>query len=208
MAASAVPPARLPPATCAEVREVLLAELIAAGHRARAAGCSPESLFEVLDRRLSSAAEDGQVCRCEPDAVGGQTGRRKLAAEAGRCEPDPVGDFWPSRCAPPRSVVDSGLVGRREPDFVREVCPHRCGPPCPAGDGGQLCRCEPDLVGGARPRRSAPPRSVAAGGPAVRREPDFVGDARPAPPCCSTVEDRQDLPHDPGHSRLVGEGRG
>ena len=60
MAGSAVPPARLPHATRTAVRALLLAELVSAGTRARAAGCPPEVLFEVLDARLGPAAEDGE----------------------------------------------------------------------------------------------------------------------------------------------------
>jgi hypothetical protein len=40
------------------VREVLMAELVSAGTRARVAGCPPEVLSDVLDARLRSAAED------------------------------------------------------------------------------------------------------------------------------------------------------
>lgn len=60
MAGSAVPPMRLPDATRVAVRAVLLAELVSAGTRARAAGCPPEVLFDVLDARLRSAAEEGR----------------------------------------------------------------------------------------------------------------------------------------------------
>jgi hypothetical protein len=48
---------RLPDATRSALRELLLAELAGAGTRARDAGCPPEVLAEVLDVRLSSAAE-------------------------------------------------------------------------------------------------------------------------------------------------------
>jgi len=58
VAASAVPPTRLAARTRAAVRAVLLAELSSAGSRARAAGCPPETLFEVLDARLCAAAEE------------------------------------------------------------------------------------------------------------------------------------------------------
>jgi hypothetical protein len=57
VAGSAVPPTRLPHTTRVAVREVLLAELVSAGTRARAAGCAPDVLFDVLDARLRSAAE-------------------------------------------------------------------------------------------------------------------------------------------------------
>ncbi|MEU0788724.1 hypothetical protein ABZ342_01580 [Amycolatopsis sp. NPDC005961] len=58
MAASAVPPTRLPQATRVAIREVLLAELLSARTRARAAGCPPEVLFDALDARLRSAATE------------------------------------------------------------------------------------------------------------------------------------------------------
>ncbi|MEU8632238.1 hypothetical protein AB0C38_08730 [Amycolatopsis sp. NPDC048633] len=64
MAGSAVPPTRLPQATRADVRAVLLAELVSVETRAGAAGCPPEVLFDVLDARLRSAAAGG------PDPVG------------------------------------------------------------------------------------------------------------------------------------------
>jgi hypothetical protein len=58
MTGSVVPPTRLPAAARAEVRALLLAELTAAGSRARAAGCPPNVLFDVLDARMCAAAED------------------------------------------------------------------------------------------------------------------------------------------------------
>ncbi|MEV7046201.1 hypothetical protein [Amycolatopsis sp. NPDC051061] len=76
MAASAVPPRRLPHATRGAVRAVLLAELVSAGTRARAMGCPPEALFDVLDARLRSAAEGG--CR----GVAPGAGRDVLDAES------------------------------------------------------------------------------------------------------------------------------
>ncbi|MDX3195707.1 hypothetical protein PV458_45530 [Streptomyces sp. MN03-5084-2B] len=52
------PSSRLPEATRAAVRALLLAELTAAGRRARAAGCSPEALTAVFEARRRSV-EDG-----------------------------------------------------------------------------------------------------------------------------------------------------
>jgi len=52
------PCTRLPHATRAAVRALLLAELTAAGHRARAAGCTPEVLTAVFEARRRSI-EDG-----------------------------------------------------------------------------------------------------------------------------------------------------
>ncbi|WP_167455318.1 hypothetical protein [Amycolatopsis kentuckyensis] len=52
------PCSRLPEATRAAVRALLLAELTAAGHRARAAGCTPEALTAVFEARRRSI-EDG-----------------------------------------------------------------------------------------------------------------------------------------------------
>lgn len=60
VAGSAVPPMRIPHPTRAAVRAVLLAELASAGRRARAAGCPPEVLVDILEARLQSAAEDGE----------------------------------------------------------------------------------------------------------------------------------------------------
>jgi hypothetical protein len=51
---------RIPHPTRAAVRAVLLAELASAGRRARAAGCPPEVLVDILEARLQSAAEDGE----------------------------------------------------------------------------------------------------------------------------------------------------
>lgn len=82
VAASAVPPMRLPHATRAAVRAVLLAELLSAGTRARAAGCPPDVLFDVLDVRLRSAVEESRDGRHVVDArlrsavEDGQDGRR------------------------------------------------------------------------------------------------------------------------------------
>ncbi|MGW4526632.1 hypothetical protein [Amycolatopsis sp. NPDC004378] len=70
MAGSAVPPVRLPRATRAAVRAVLLAELTSAGMRARAAGCPPDVLFDVLGARLGLAAEDGQDGGHDPGQPG------------------------------------------------------------------------------------------------------------------------------------------
>jgi hypothetical protein len=55
----AAPRTRLPHATRAAVRALLLAELVAAGTRARAAGCPPEVLAAIFDARRKSAAGDG-----------------------------------------------------------------------------------------------------------------------------------------------------
>ncbi|WP_410613416.1 hypothetical protein [Amycolatopsis sp. lyj-109] len=52
------PCSRLPEATRAAVRAALLAELTAAGRRARAAGCAPEVLTAVFEARRRSL-EDG-----------------------------------------------------------------------------------------------------------------------------------------------------
>ena len=48
------PFSRLPETTRAAVRALLLAELTAAGRRARAAGCSPEVLTAVFEARRRS----------------------------------------------------------------------------------------------------------------------------------------------------------
>ena len=75
MAASAVPPARLPHPTRTALREVLLAELTSARTRARAAGCPPERLFAVLATRLAAAAEDSPaLAPAGPDLVGEVSG--------------------------------------------------------------------------------------------------------------------------------------
>ncbi|WIY01858.1 hypothetical protein QRX60_48970 [Amycolatopsis mongoliensis] len=73
MAGSAVPPVRLPHTTRAAVRAVLLAELASAGTRARAAGCPPEVLFDILDARLHSAADDGDG-GCRGAGLAGEAG--------------------------------------------------------------------------------------------------------------------------------------
>ncbi|MEV6447792.1 hypothetical protein [Amycolatopsis sp. NPDC051716] len=52
------PCSRLPEATRAAVRALLLAELTAAGRRATAAGCAPEVLTAVFEARRRSV-EDG-----------------------------------------------------------------------------------------------------------------------------------------------------
>ncbi|WP_206790519.1 hypothetical protein [Amycolatopsis sp. MtRt-6] len=49
---------RLPEATRAAVRALLLAELTAAGRRARAAGCPPDVLTALFEAR-SRSLEDG-----------------------------------------------------------------------------------------------------------------------------------------------------
>ncbi|WP_103348090.1 hypothetical protein [Amycolatopsis sp. CA-128772] len=59
MTEAAAPPARLPEPARAAVREVLLAELTAAAARARAAGCSPETLAAVFEGRRRRVGEDG-----------------------------------------------------------------------------------------------------------------------------------------------------
>ena len=56
MTEPAAPRTRLPHATRTAVRALLLAELAAAGRRARAAGCPPEVLAAVFDARRKSAA--------------------------------------------------------------------------------------------------------------------------------------------------------
>jgi hypothetical protein len=48
---------RLPDATRAAMREVLLAELTAAGARARMAGCPPEVLAAVFDARRRAVVD-------------------------------------------------------------------------------------------------------------------------------------------------------
>ncbi|WP_329044592.1 hypothetical protein OG738_25370 [Amycolatopsis sp. NBC_01488] len=70
---------RLPHATRAAVRAVLLAELVSAEIRTRAAGCSPEALFDVLSVRLRTVAEDG-----EPAGDAGLLARPRSAAEDGQ----------------------------------------------------------------------------------------------------------------------------
>ncbi|MEU5260577.1 hypothetical protein [Amycolatopsis sp. NPDC021455] len=57
---AAAPRTRLPPATRTAVHAFLLAELVAAGKRARAAGCPPEVLAALFDARRRSAAVDGR----------------------------------------------------------------------------------------------------------------------------------------------------
>ncbi|MEU0532028.1 hypothetical protein [Amycolatopsis tolypomycina] len=58
MTDAAAPLSTLPEATRAAVRALLLAELTAAGRRARAAGCPPDVLTSVFDAR-SRSLEDG-----------------------------------------------------------------------------------------------------------------------------------------------------
>lgn len=50
---------RLPEATRASVRALLLAELTAAAERARAAGCPPEALTALSEARSRSLQADG-----------------------------------------------------------------------------------------------------------------------------------------------------
>jgi hypothetical protein len=57
---------RLADATRSSLRELLVAELAAAGARARAAGCPPEVLTEVLGARVRSAADEARA----PDSRG------------------------------------------------------------------------------------------------------------------------------------------
>ncbi|MEV6872038.1 hypothetical protein [Amycolatopsis sp. NPDC051128] len=61
MTESSAPLTRLPDAARTAVRALLLAELAAAGRRARAAGCPPEVLAELFDARRRLAAESGRV---------------------------------------------------------------------------------------------------------------------------------------------------
>ncbi|WP_328646972.1 hypothetical protein OHS58_02225 [Amycolatopsis sp. NBC_00348] len=51
---------RLADATRSSLRELLIAELAAAGTRARDAGCPPEVLAELLDARSGSLTEDSR----------------------------------------------------------------------------------------------------------------------------------------------------
>ncbi|WP_326959705.1 hypothetical protein [Amycolatopsis sp. NBC_01286] len=51
---------RLADATRSSLRELLIAELAAAGTRARDAGCPPEVLAELLDVRSGSLTEDSR----------------------------------------------------------------------------------------------------------------------------------------------------
>ncbi|MGW5719403.1 hypothetical protein ACWEVP_24755 [Amycolatopsis sp. NPDC003865] len=105
MAGSAVPPTRLAERTRAAVRAVLLAELRSAGTRARAAGCPPETLFEVLDARLGSAAEE-------------------VAAESGRRRPGSAGDWPAPACsAPEEAAAESGR--RRRNSAAGRIAPAR-----------------------------------------------------------------------------------
>ncbi|MFJ9786004.1 hypothetical protein ACIRSS_40980 [Amycolatopsis sp. NPDC101161] len=99
MAGSAVPPTRLAERTRAAVREVLLAELRSASIRVLAAGCSRERLFEVLDARLSSLA----------DEVGGRPAHRRSAAEAACEQPDSAAADG-GRFASPRSAGEPGCA--------------------------------------------------------------------------------------------------
>ncbi|WP_155545921.1 hypothetical protein [Amycolatopsis camponoti] len=104
MAASAVPPTRLPQATRVAIREVLLAELLSARTRARAAGCPPEILFDALDARLRSAATEDRGVSC--------AGSRSALAEEDRGLPgarlcSAAEDLQDSRHDP----LEPGLVG-------------------------------------------------------------------------------------------------
>ncbi|MFJ1765448.1 hypothetical protein ACIOD2_34340 [Amycolatopsis sp. NPDC088138] len=58
---------RLADATRSSLRDLLVAELAAAGARARDAGCPPEILAEILGTRLNSAADAAQA----PDPLDG-----------------------------------------------------------------------------------------------------------------------------------------
>lgn len=112
MAASAVPPTRLPQPTRTAVREVLLAELVSARTRARAAGCPPEVLFDVLDTRLRSAAAEeshggrpGLDPRSCPAAHEVSAAEPRPAGDDGR-KPGVAGDAGRSvRCVPPRPAA-------------------------------------------------------------------------------------------------------
>ncbi len=114
MAAAAVPPTRLPHATRVAVREVLLAELLSAGTRARAMGCPPETLFDILNARLRSAAEGGGRGLAAGDGWSGRnlsdTESRPLAEDS--C-PGDAGR--PGRCARPRSAAEDGQDRRHDP---------------------------------------------------------------------------------------------
>jgi hypothetical protein len=55
---SAAPLRKLPAGTRTAVRALLLAELVAAGRRAQAAGCPSEVLAELFETRRCSAADD------------------------------------------------------------------------------------------------------------------------------------------------------
>ncbi|MGK3202903.1 hypothetical protein [Amycolatopsis sp. MEPSY49] len=125
MAASAVPPTRLADRTRAAVREVLLAELSLAGRRALAAGCSRETLFEVLDARLRSVAED--VCGQPNPAVA--DGRSPNSRSAAGCAAPDSAD---GRLAPVHWVADE--VGGR-PARRRPAAEDACGQPDPAAVG-------------------------------------------------------------------------
>ncbi|MEU4249298.1 hypothetical protein AB0F15_17995 [Amycolatopsis sp. NPDC026612] len=63
MTEGAAPLSRLPEATRTAVRALLLAELTAAGRRARAAGCPPELLTSVFEARRRSV-DPGRPPRC------------------------------------------------------------------------------------------------------------------------------------------------
>ena len=192
MAGSAVPPTRLPRATRVAVREVLLAELVSAETRARAAGCPPDVLFEALDARLRAAVEEGRDAGlCPPaendwpepgDAVGvAWHAHPRLADENGCRERGDAGQLM--RYAHPRLAAHGRDAGLRPPagDECREpgdaVGPVWYGQPCWAAEDD---RREPG--GSSRSLHYAHPGSAA--------------------------EDSQDRRHDPVEPGLVGESRG
>ncbi|GLY39277.1 hypothetical protein Amsp01_053010 [Amycolatopsis sp. NBRC 101858] len=157
MAGSAVPPTRLPRATRVAVREVLLAELVSAETRARAAGCPPEVLFEELDARLRTAVEESR-----------DAGSRPAAGDPG----DVVGPA----CAHPRSAAHGRDAGPRPPAGCRELAdavgPARYGQPRWAPE---------DAVSSSRPPRHPNPGSAAEDSQDRRHdpvEPGLVGESR------------------------------
>lgn len=182
MAGSAVPPTRLAERTRAAVREVLLAELRSADRRALAAGCSRETLFEVLDARLSSLADE-------------VTANPRPVAEDGCGQPIPAAaDQSPAArgCLDP---IFSGAIGHRSaancgrPDSitVAAVGDRPATPAPPASDGG----CPASVFGGAIGDRPASPTTA----------------HRPVHPS-SASEDREHRRDDPLQPGLVGEGGG
>jgi hypothetical protein len=172
VAASAVPPMRLPHETRTAVHAVLLAALVSAGKRARAAGCPPEVLFDVLDARLRSAAEEGRGDRDVPGA------RLGSAAGDGCRRPGSTGDVLD---APPWSAAEEGR-GDRDVPGARwcSAAGDGCRKPGSAGDAGRHDRCAPPCSPAGGPILNSPPWSAAEDGQDRRHdpvEPGLVGES-------------------------------
>jgi hypothetical protein len=197
------------------VREVLLAELVSAETRARAAGCPPDVLFEALDARLRAAVEEGRDAGlCPPaendwpepgDAVGvAWRVQPRVADENGCRERGDAGQL--TRHAQPRWAAHGRDVGLRPPDEdgCREpgdaVEPVWYGQPCWAAEDG--CREPGDVVG---PVWYGQPCWAAEGD---RREPGGSSRSLHYVHPGSAAEDGQDRRHDPVEPGLVGESGG